>query len=186
MSHKRFDIVATSTEKIIFETMKDVKAFSLIELLIVISILAVLASLGIPQYRKFVYKSKVAEVKTILPSIMHLEEMKVAETGKYITCGFHPSTIGSTKNSWDDTNCFSRNLNFNVKGGTFCQYGVVAGDYSFNPLPASPVDAHETEQTPGVDITVVAKCDVDGDGKPSFYTMTDESTDVKGPFNDDF
>ncbi|MCX7734485.1 MAG: prepilin-type N-terminal cleavage/methylation domain-containing protein [bacterium] len=163
------------------------RAFSLIELLIVIAIIAVLASLGIPQYRKFIYKSKVTEVKTILPTIMQLQEMYIAEKNKYITCGFYPSrAVGGTKASWEDGNCISSNLNFNAKGGTFCQYAIASGDYSTNPASASPSDSVEVEQTPGVDITAIAKCDIDGDGKFSFYTLTDESTDIKGPFNDDF
>ncbi len=162
------------------------RSFSLIELLIVLAILAVLASLGIPQYRKFIYKSKVAEVRTILPAIMQLQEMRSSENGKYITCGFYPPNSGSSKLNWDEENCLSRRLNFNVKGGTFCQYAVASGDYSLNPASASPSDGTEVEQTPGVDITAIAKCDIDGDNKPSFYTLTDESTDIKGPFNDDF
>lgn len=162
------------------------KGFSLIELLIVLAILAVLASLGIPQYRKFIYKSKLAEVKTILPSIMQLEEMRNAEKGKYITCGFYPPKSDSAKSEWADDNCLSKNINFNVKGGTFCQYAVASGDYSLNPASASSSDGIEVDETPGIDITIIAKCDIDGDNKPSFYTITDETTEIKGPFNDDF
>lgn len=163
-------------------------SFSLIEVIIVLAILAVLASLAIPQYRKFVYKAKISEVKTILPAIAHLEDTRESEKGKYITCGWYPGRAGKVKQEWrnDENSCFSRELGFNVKGGTFCDYAVVQGDFSRNPQSASPSDGVEVESTPDINITIIARCDIDGDGRYSFFTITDESSDVTGPIGDDF
>jgi prepilin-type N-terminal cleavage/methylation domain-containing protein len=170
--------------KKIFSSSK--RAFSLLELIIVLIIISVLASLAVPQYRKFVYKSKTAEVKTILPSILHLEEMRETEKGKYITCGWYPGLGGKDKKIWSDENCFSQQLNFNTKGGTYCDYAIAQGDFSSSPQTASPSDGLEVEATAGVDITILARCDLDGDGKFSYYVVTDENSEVKGPFGDDF
>lgn len=172
----------------VFKSSHSHSAFSLIEVIIVLAILAVLASLAIPQYRKFVYRAKVSEVKTILPAISHLEEVREAEKGKYITCGWYPGNAGKSKQNWgrDDGNCFSRELNFEVKGGTFCDFAVSQGDYSRNPQSASPTDGVEVDSTADIDITIIARCDVDGDGKYSFFTITDETSEVIGPIGDDF
>ncbi len=160
--------------------------FSLIEVLIVLAILAVLASLAIPQYRKFTWKGKMAEVRTILPSISYLEEIRSTEKNSFITCGWYPGSAGSKKQEWSDDNCFSRDLNFDVKGGTFCDYAVVEGDFSTNPQNASVVSEKEFEPTSGVDITILARCDIDGDGKYAYFTLTDETSEIRGPFGDDF
>ncbi len=165
-----------------------VRAFSLIEILIAIAILAVLASLAIPQYRKFVYKSRQTEVRVILPAIAQAQDLRENEKGTYITCGFYPSAgdVSNTKQIWPEPNCFSENLHFSPKGGTYCVYAVAAGDFSTRPLGVFPTDGQEITPTPGIDITVIAKCDIDGDGKYAYFTITDESTEIKGPFGDDF
>ena len=162
------------------------KSFSLLEVIIVLIIISVLASLAVPQYRKLVYKSKSAEVKAILPSIAHLEEVRETEKGKYITCGWYPGSAGKNKQMWSETNCFSSELNFNVKGGTYCDFAVARGNFSSNPASASPSDREEVEGTANIDITIIARCDLDGDRNFSYYVVTDEDNEVKGPFGDDF
>ena len=161
------------------------KGISLLEVLIVLSILAILLSLAIPQYRKYQWKAKVAEARIILRAILNAEEIYQAETGKYLTCSWHPGGAGSSSQSWGNSECFDK-IGFSAKGEVWCDYAVVEGDYYLSPQNASPSDMREVQATPDVDITVIARCDVDGDGKYSYYAITDETTKVRGPVGDDF
>lgn len=61
------------------------KAFTLIELMIVVSIIIFLASVGIPRYKTYVAKAKQAEVAVNLSSLHAAEQVYWAEHGKYTT-----------------------------------------------------------------------------------------------------
>lgn len=59
------------------------KGFTMLELLMVIVVVGLLASLAIPQYQGFVEKAKVAEAISIARSIMSAQEVYRIETGGY-------------------------------------------------------------------------------------------------------
>lgn len=69
--------------------------FSLIELMVVVSIIGILSIIGIPQYNKFVGKARSAEAKASLNASFIVENVFFAETGSYTAClaaiGFTPS-----------------------------------------------------------------------------------------------
>lgn len=159
-------------------------AFTLIEILIVIAIISVLMSLAVPQYRKYQWKAKSTEVKVILSAIASMQEAYSSEKGVFLTSNWNPGGASSKKRSWNKSGNLE-NIVFSVKGGVFCDYAVAKGDYSRNPEGASPEDG-ETEATDAVDITMISRCDIDGDGKYAYYTITDETTEVSGPYGDDF
>ena len=50
------------------------KGFTLIELMVTVTILAILAAVAIPVYNNYVYKSKTAEATTNISGIRTLEE----------------------------------------------------------------------------------------------------------------
>jgi prepilin-type N-terminal cleavage/methylation domain-containing protein len=59
------------------------KGFSLIELLIAVVIVGVLSTVGVPQYRKMVFKSKKSEAQIILGTIFTAESAFFNEYGAY-------------------------------------------------------------------------------------------------------
>jgi len=59
------------------------KGFTLIELMIVIVIIGILASIAIPKFSMASYKAKTSEFPTILQQIYNMELIAQAETGEY-------------------------------------------------------------------------------------------------------
>ncbi len=64
--------------------MKRNKAFTLVELMIVVAILGVLAAIAVPAYKGYVSSSKRAEAKANLETIRLLEEQYYADHKQYI------------------------------------------------------------------------------------------------------
>jgi prepilin-type N-terminal cleavage/methylation domain-containing protein len=58
--------------------------FTLIELMIVVAIIGLLASIALPNYAAFQLKTKTAEVKSNLAAIVTVEEAYFAEFGSYV------------------------------------------------------------------------------------------------------
>ena len=75
------------------------KGFTLVELLIVIIIIGILATMAVPQYQKMVEKAKQAEMLPILRSIINAEQMYYMQNGKFV-----PSDT-----SWNYTKLISTN-----------------------------------------------------------------------------
>ncbi|HEY5648619.1 MAG TPA: type IV pilin protein [Nitrospiria bacterium] len=65
--------------------------FTLIELMVTVSIIAILAAIAIPLYSNYIYRGKQIEAKTLLMTIKVEQEQFMAENGCYTTL-------------WDDAN----------------------------------------------------------------------------------
>jgi len=163
------------------------KGFTLIELMIVVAIIAILAAIAIPQYKKFQLKAKTAEAKTNLGAIRTCEEAYAAEHDLYIGAAYHPrSDPDASAVEWTADDQFS-SLGFEPAGNVRYGYGVAEGDKTGTLSNASPTDKSNIAVRDGtVDITIVAIGDLDGDGENSYYGMTDEKTELVGPQGDDF
>ena len=168
------------------------KGFTLIELMIVVAIIAILAAIAIPQYKKFQLKAKTAEAKTNLGAIRTCEEAYAAEHDLYIGAAYKPDDAPTAaKRAWVTSDQFD-SLGFKPAGDVRYSYGVAEGDKTGNLSTASPADKSDIAVQDGtVDITIVAKGDLDGDqanddGGYSYYGMTDEKTELVGPQGDDF
>lgn len=84
------------------------KGFSLVELMVVVAIIGILATIGIPQYQKFMAKARQAEAKTHLNGIFQGEASFFTEYNGYSTnlgaIGADASGTGLRYNAgFDDT-----------------------------------------------------------------------------------
>lgn len=61
------------------------KGFSLVELMVVVAIIGILATIGIPQYQRFMAKARQAEAKTHLNSVFQGEASFFTEYNGYTT-----------------------------------------------------------------------------------------------------
>ena len=153
--------------------------------MIVVAIIAILAAIAIPQYKKFQLKAKTSEAKTNLGAIRTCEEAYAAEHDEYITAKYRPdATPTAAKRAWVTSDQFD-SLGFAPAGDVRYVYGVSADDKT-SALNVTPTNSTNTVTSGNVDITIIAKGDLDGDGKRSFYGMTDEKTELVGPQGDDF
>jgi type IV pilus assembly protein PilA len=79
--------------------MKSQAGFSLIELMIVVAIIGILATIAIPNFQRFQLKARQSEAKTSLSAIFTGEKAFKAEFDSFISCmqaiGFTPE--GSTR-----------------------------------------------------------------------------------------
>lgn len=70
------------------------KGITLIELLIVVAIVAILASIAIPIYRGYMQRARRADAKTSLEQVRAAQEMRRAEFGSYST------SLAALQSSW--------------------------------------------------------------------------------------
>jgi type IV pilus assembly protein PilA len=150
------------------------RGFTLIELMIVVAIVGVLATLGMVSYRKFITSAKTSEAIGMVGSIRAAEESYRAETLSYlnVSVGFstyYPtSAVGKKKTAWDNASHADyvrwRQLGARSDGPVYYGYKVAAGTAG-GTIPAlnlatPPVFAAPTEPW----YVIEAVGDVDGNG----------------------
>ena len=65
--------------------MKNKQAFTLIELLVVVLIIGILAAVALPQYQKAVWKSRAAQLYTLVKALSTAQETYFMANGTYAT-----------------------------------------------------------------------------------------------------
>ena len=135
-------------------------AFTLIELMITVSIVGILSAIAIPTYQSFLLRAKRAELPMNLDAIRSVEIGYHAEWDVYTSCELTPADVPGRK-AVDFPATITTNLDWNQLGWTpdgrvYGQYGVVASD-----------DA-------GFEATYLADVfgDIDGDGNFSNFQAT--------------
>jgi len=194
------------------ELRKKNKGFTLIELMIVVAIIAILAAIAIPQYKKFQLKAKTSEAKANIDAIKTCEEAFYSEHETYLQANSspgHPAGQQHLKIAWvdngpaDDGNTTEDNttvnsfeeIGFEPAGRVFYDYAVATGD-------TVTVGADQWAQ----DCTIGAQADLDQDGAVGRYALAldgdndgaapalaspfgdtpNRFNELEGPFNDDF
>ena len=84
-----------------FSMKKNESGFSLVELMVVVGIIGILASLALPKLQVFMAKSKQSEAKVLLPTVYSLEQSYYADNNTYspITASMTQTTSGTPTNS---------------------------------------------------------------------------------------
>ena len=135
------------------------QGFTLVELMIVVAIVGILASIAIPNFVEMQYKAKRAELPINVALVRTAEVSYDALYDGYIEVTAHPSTVpGKQKLSWA-----GGNAGFDALG--FIPSGTVRGQYQVRTVPGRA-------STNGGEFTVVGLSDCDGDGKQAKFTAT--------------
>ena len=123
--------------------------FSLIELMIVVSIIGVLSSIAIPKFASMQYRAKRAEVPSNIDGIKTAETAYNASFDRFVAqTALHPSDpLNKQARTW------AAGSNFDTIG--WAPDGKVRGSYLVNTTDTS--------------FLVLGRCDVDGDGAYAEY-----------------
>ena len=125
--------------------------FTLLELIIVVTLIGALSAIAIPLFIRYQLKSKSAEGKTNLGAIRTLEEAYFSEYEGYVTAVPEPAMVpGASRSVFDPINSDFSDLGFAPEGPVFFSYGVaVSAD--------------------GAGYTADAAADIDADGIVQFW-----------------
>ena len=162
--------------------------FTLIELMTVVAIIGVLATLAMYGVRKYMLEAKKAEATSMLTQIRAAEEAFRDETFAYRGVGnfnvWHPTTEpGTGKRGWASGTANAQTSVMNdlgvlPTGGVTYSYAVVAGTAG-SSLPTIPTTKTWSFPTPtGPFYIAMAKADLDGDGTYTYALTHSDSNEI--------
>lgn len=142
--------------------MKRQQGFTVTELMIAIVIIGVLATLAIPGFQSYIYRSRVTEATTFLGEIKQRQESYRDEFGRYANVSssltdFNPSSFGIDPIAWSPTGNWTQ-LGAAPDGPTRFGYATVAG------LPGSGVPSGSNLDNGDHWFMARARGDLDEDG----------------------
>lgn len=156
--------------------------FSLIELMTVILIIGVLAAIAIPNYTKYVRKSRTAEAEANVNSIGQYEEQYYSENNRYASAGPNPTTVpyaavGGGLLPFDISNAQWSELGAIFTNNTQVrfQYRAFAGQFTANSADASFTNSYTYTGSFGLASSATAgghTCSTLPNGSASYFGIT--------------
>jgi len=127
-------------------------AFTLIEILLVVAIVGILASIAIPNFLRYQLRARTSEAATNIAAIALSQKTFFAENGRYVNSAAPvPATIpGNVRAAWTGSPAFSE-LGWDPEGAVFFQYRMNADAVGRGRF------------------TIEAAADLDTNGAPAFF-----------------
>ncbi len=126
--------------------LRNSRAFTLIELMIVVAIVAILAAIAVPSYMKFQAKAKTAEATNNLAVIRAGEETYRAENDAYLACAATPASVptGTTAAWTGGGSADFEKIGFVPDGDVRYQYKVTVSSLTYTATATGDVDGDST------------------------------------------
>lgn len=164
------------------------RAFTLIELMIVVAIIAVLATVAIGAYGRQVKRARLNDMRAVVQHIAAQQEVFLGFNGRYArsaASAFCPAAVAGSSRPFNVTSCGNADvfadLAVRLPGTTFFQYTVLAGTPAAGDDCAVPagVNMDATEVCGRIDddthwYVIIARGDQDSDG--DFSEFVTDST----------
>jgi len=118
--------------------------FTLIELMIVVAIIGILASIAIPMLASQQLRTKSTEAKTNLGAIRVVEEANFGETGTYLAANAEPAVIpGGSPVVFNTVGSDFAQLGWSPEGRVYFSYAVVVSEDSTGYTSDAAADLDE-------------------------------------------
>ncbi len=139
--------------------------FTLIELMVVVAIIAFLAMIAVPNFKKFLAKAKRAEAYTNLHAIYAVQKAHWAEHGTYVSALSGPNSAGWQPEGYQGG---GEQENFYY---TYGFAGGAEGTHYFTVKLGTSAAHLNMARADKKEFVAVAAGDIDGDGVPDIITI---------------